>query len=122
LHRAEFKGSPQVRNFKNLLDPFRRIHQLKDDCVGTSRLAKAQQHSQAARIDTVDPCQINHQHLRLTEHSVAQSRTSLARHNSAMAPENTYVSQLLNGYLQHHHLLRHSQRFSLWNAGPASTA
>ena len=37
-HGAEFKDTVQVGQFKDLLDPFRRIHQLKHDCVGTSRL------------------------------------------------------------------------------------
>jgi hypothetical protein len=61
-HGAEFKDTLQVGQLKNLLDPFRRIHQLKHDCVGTSRLPQAQQHSQAARINVVNPRQINHQH------------------------------------------------------------
>jgi hypothetical protein len=107
-HGAAFKDTFQVGQFKDLLDRFRRIHQLKHDCAGTSRLPQAQQHSQAARIDTLNPRQINHQHpaVSLTEYCVPQYRTGVASHNSAMAPKNTGVSQFLNGYLQHHHLLQ----------------
>jgi hypothetical protein len=106
-HGAEFKDRLQVSQFKDFLDPFRRIHQLKRDCAGTSQLPQAQQYSQAARIDALNPRQINHQHpaVPLTEYRVAQYRTGIADHNSAMAPQNTGVSQFLNGNLQHHHLL-----------------
>jgi hypothetical protein len=106
-HGAEFKDTLQVGQFKDLRDIFRRIHELKHDCAGTSRLPQAQQYSQAARIDVLNPRQINHQHssVSLTEYGVTQYRNGIASHNSAMASENTYVSQFLNGYLQHHHLL-----------------
>ena len=113
-HGAEFKDTLQVGQFKDLLDPFRRIHQLKRNGAGTSRLAQAQQYSQAARIDALNPRQINHQHpgMFLTEYGVTQYRTGVASHNSAMASENTYVSQFLNGYLQHIIIsFRHPQRF-----------
>jgi hypothetical protein len=55
----------------------------------------------------VNQRQIKHQYpgVLLAEHCVTQYRTGVASHNSAMASENTYVSQFLNGYLQHHHLL-----------------
>jgi hypothetical protein len=107
LHGAEFKDTLQVSQFKDLLDPFRRIHQLKQDCPGTSRLPQAQQYSQAARIDALNLRQIDDQlpAVPLAEYSVPQYRTGLAGHNSAIAPDNTGVSQILNGYLQHHHLL-----------------
>jgi hypothetical protein len=106
-HGAEFKDALRVGQFKDLLDPFRRIHQLKLDCPGTSRLPQAQQYSQAARIDALNLRQINDQHpaVPLAEYSVPQYRTGVAGHNSAVAPDNTGVSQILNGYLQHHHLL-----------------
>jgi hypothetical protein len=106
-YRTEFKHTLQVGQFKDLLDPFRRIHQLKHDCPGTSRLPQAQQYSQAARIDALNLRQIDDQHcgVPLTEYCVAQYRTGVAGHNSAMAPQNAGVSQFLNRYLQHPHLL-----------------
>jgi hypothetical protein len=123
-YRAEFKDTLQVGQFKDLLDPFRRIHQLKHDCVGTSRLAQAQQHSQAARIDALNPRQINHQYpgVPLTKYCVPQYRTGVAGHNSAMAPENTDVSQFLNRYLQHPHLLPKFPEIFPSDRHPASTA
>jgi hypothetical protein len=106
-HGAEFKDTLQAGQFKNLLDPFRRIHQLKLDCAGTSRLPQAQQLSQASSIDALNLRQINDQYpaVPLAEYSVPQYRTSVASHNSAMAPQNAGVSQFLNRYLQHPHLL-----------------
>jgi len=85
---------------------------------------QTQQHSQAARIDALNPRQINHQHsgVSLTEYRVAQYRTGAAGHNSAMTPENTGISQFLNGYLQHHHLLQSFPEILPSGRHPGSTA
>jgi hypothetical protein len=123
-HGAEFKDTFQVGQFKDLLDPFRRIHQLNHDCAGASRLPQAQQYSQTARIDAFNPRQINHQRpgVPLIEYRVAQSRTGVASHNPAMALQNTDVSQFLNGYLQLHHLLPTFPEIFPLERRPASTA
>ena len=92
--------------------------------AGMSRLVQAQQYSQAARIDALNPRQINHKHpgMSLTEYGVTQYRTGVASHNSALAPENAGVSQFLNGYLQHHHLLPTFPEIFPPERHPASTS
>jgi hypothetical protein len=67
--------------------------------------------------------QIDDQHpaVPLAEYSVPQYRTGVSGHNSAIAPDNTGVSQILNGYLQHHHLLQSFPEILVSEFHPAST-
>jgi hypothetical protein len=86
----------QLGPIKNLFHVFRYTHSRKRAGVGTSRFPQAQQHPDAALINTVDPREAEHQHSGgwVTEHRIAQYGIVFADHNPAFAADNFGVCNL----------------------------